>query len=194
MGLLDSFRRSHEPRSILGQGLMLRFPAMEDYAQWLHLRSISRDFLVPWEPSWPSDDLTLPAWRYRIRRYREMTTLDQTYPYFIFNSERRLLGGITLSNVRRGVAQTATLGYWIGEPFARQGHMARALAALLPHAFAELHLHRVEAACLPRNEASIRLLRKSGFSEEGYARAYLQINGRWEDHLLFARLAQDPAP
>ena len=99
-----------------------------------------------------------------------------------------MLGALTLSNVRRGVAQMATLGYWIGAPFARQGYMTDALQALLPFAFDHLHLHRVEAACLPRNDASIALLRRAGFEQEGLARSYLKINGAWQDHLLFARL------
>jgi ribosomal-protein-alanine N-acetyltransferase len=189
MGLLSTFLKSPEPPRIAGRGVELRFPAKQDFAAWAHLRDASRSFLEPWEPTWPVDDLTLAAYRYRIQRYREMVSLDQAYPYFIFNDDDEIVGAVTLSHVRRGVAQMATLGYWTGARFARQGYMGRALAALLPHAFSTLQLHRVEAACLPRNEASIRLLKRSGFEQEGFARAYLQINGRWEDHLLFGRTA-----
>ena len=103
-----------------------------------------------------------------------------------------LVGGITLSNVRRGVAQAGNLGYWIGEPHARRGHMNAAVRALLPFAFGGLRLHRVEAACIPSNAASIRLLERNGFTREGYAREYLCINGIWQDHLLYARLKDDP--
>jgi [ribosomal protein S5]-alanine N-acetyltransferase len=188
MGLLETFRRPVEPRSIFGNGVMLRFPTVDDYVAWSALRSDSRSFLQPWEPSWPADDLTLPAFRNRIRRYRELAAEDLCYPYFIYAEGRRLLGAVTLANVRRGVAQTATLGYWIGKPHAQQGHMGRALAVLMSHAFSELSLHRIEAACLPRNAASIALLKRAGFEQEGYARAYLQIAGQWEDHLLFAKL------
>jgi ribosomal-protein-alanine N-acetyltransferase len=102
-----------------------------------------------------------------------------------------LLGGLTLANVRRGVAQAGSLGYWIGEPYARRGYMAASVRALLPFAFGGLRLHRVEAACIPSNSASIRLLEKSGFTREGYAREYLCINGIWQDHLLYARLKDD---
>jgi len=189
MGLLESFRKPVEPRSIFGSGLMLRFPAMEDYAAWAQLREQSRGFLEPWEPVWPADDLTLAAYRFRIRRYRDLAADDTCYPYFIFADGRRLLGAVTLTNVRRGVAQTATLGYWIGEAHARQGYMNRAIALLLPHAFTALSLHRLEAACLPRNQASIALLQRAGFEREGFAKSYLQIAGRWEDHLLFAKVA-----
>ena len=102
-----------------------------------------------------------------------------------------LLGGITFSNVRRGVAQSASLGYWIGAPHAHQGYMTEALSAVLDFAFDHLALHRVEAACLPDNEASQGLLLKIGFQDEGYARQYLRINGRWQDHRLFALLKGD---
>ncbi len=187
MAFLMSFRRSSDPSALAGQGLALRFPVMEDFAQWCELRARSRAFLEPWEPRWPDDELALASFRHRIRRYRELIAEDVCYPYFILHGEK-LLGAVTLSNVRRGVAQTATLGYWIGEPHARRGHMGRALSVLLPHAFGGLNLHRVEAACLPRNAASICLLERAGFAREGQARAYLQIAGTWEDHLLFGKV------
>jgi len=173
---------------LTGQGVSLRFPQTDDFPQWSLLRSQSRSFLEPWEPVWPEDELSSSAFRYRIRRYRDLREEDLCYPYFIFAGET-LVGAVTLSNVRRGVAQCGTLGYWIGEPHIRQGYMSRALDVLVPHCFSALALHRVEAACLPRNAASIRLLEKSGFEREGYARSYLRIAGKWEDHLLFARVA-----
>lgn len=188
MGFLEAFRRGPDQRDISGQGLLLRYPVMEDHGQWAQLRAGSRAFLEPWEPTWPDDELLAASFRHRIRRYRDLIAEDLCYPYFIFKGDV-LLGAVTLSNVRRGVAQTATLGYWIGETHSRQGHMGRALSLLLPHAFSALGLHRVEAACLPRNAASIRLLESAGFAREGHARAYLKIAGRWEDHLLFGRVA-----
>ncbi len=188
MGFFDPFRKAILPRPIMGDGTMLRFPAMEDYAAWAALRSNSRRFLEPWEPLWPQDDLSAAAFRYRIRRYRELALDDVCYPYFIFDGAGTLQGAVTLNNVRRGVAQCATLGYWIGEPFARKGRMTEAIMLLVPYAFSQLGLHRLEAACLPRNDASIRLLQKTGFEREGYARSYLKIAGHWEDHLLFARM------
>jgi ribosomal-protein-alanine N-acetyltransferase len=187
MGFLGAFRRGADQREIAGHGLSLRFPVMEDHDQWAKLRHGSSSFLKPWEPTWLDDELTAASFRHRIRRYRELTGEDLCYPYFIFRADE-LLGAVTLSNVRRGVAQTATLGYWIGEPHARQGHMSKALTLLLPHAHSVLNLHRVEAACLPRNTASIRLLERAGFEREGQARAYLKIAGRWEDHLLFGKV------
>ena len=105
-----------------------------------------------------------------------------------------MLGGISLTNVRRGVAETCSFGYWIGERHARQGYMTEGLQLVLAFAFDALRLHRVEAACLPHNAPSRGLLLKSGFREEGYAREYLCIDGRWQDHVLFALLKEDWAP
>lgn len=176
-------------------GVRLRAPAMGDYPQWAQLRARSRAFLTPWEPSWPTDDLTRTAFRRRLRRYAQEIRDDQSYPFFGFdNASGALVGGITLGNVRRGVAQSAVIGYWIGEPYARRGYMSRIVPAIVAFAFDRLGLHRVEAACLPTNAASIRLLEKSGFSQEGYARRYLCINGTWQDHLLYAMMDDDPRP
>jgi ribosomal-protein-alanine N-acetyltransferase len=166
---------------------------MSDYAAWSELRETSRKFLAPWEPTWPADDLTRPAFRQRIRRYSEDVRADQAYPFFVFRQDdNTLVGGLTLANIRRGVAQAGSLGYWVGLPYIRRGHMTAAVRALIPVAFDMLRLHRLEAACIPTNLASMRLLEKSGFRREGYAREYLCINGTWQDHLLYARLQSDP--
>ena len=178
--------------TIEGDGIFLRAPQMSDYSEWATLREASRAFLTPWEPTWPADDLSRSAFRRRLRRYAEDQRSDQSYAFFLFcKSDHALTGGLTLANIRRGVAQAGSLGYWIGEPFARRGLMSGAVRALVPFAFGSLRLHRLEAACIPSNAASIRLLENAGFSREGYARQYLCINGLWQDHLLFARLASD---
>jgi [ribosomal protein S5]-alanine N-acetyltransferase len=173
--------------------VVLRQPQMSDHPEWATLRDQSREFLKPWEPIWPVDDLTRGAFRRRLKRYAEDQRADQAYSFFIFRkTDNALVGGITLANVRRGVAQAGSIGYWVGEPFARDGLMSAALHVLIPFSFATLRLHRVEAACIPTNVASIRLLEKSGFQREGYARQYLCINGLWQDHLLYARVKDDP--
>jgi ribosomal-protein-alanine N-acetyltransferase len=179
-----------EPLPIVeGDGVFLRAPQMADYSEWTTLREASRAFLTPWEPTWPSDDLSRSAFRRRLRRYAEDQRADTSYAFFLFRkSDEALVGGLTLANIRRGVAQAGSLGYWIGEPFARRGLMSGAVQGLVPFAFGSLRLHRLEAACIPSNTASIRLLEKVGFVREGYAREYLCINGLWQDHLLFAHL------
>lgn len=180
---------------IRGEGVYLRPSEMRDYAQWAELRERSRDFLTPWEPVWPLDDLTRASFRYRVRRHAEEMARDESYTFFVFREgDDRLLGGLSLGHVRRGVAQAATLGYWMGAPYAGQGYMSRAVRAVLDYAFKRQGFHRIEAACVPNNEASKRLLERLGFTQEGYARSYLNINGQWRDHLLFALLDTDPQP
>ncbi|MFG1479271.1 GNAT family protein [Xanthobacter sp. V4C-4] len=178
--------------TIEGERVYLRVPQMKDFPAWRDLRSASRAFLTPWEPVWPADDLSRGAFRRRLRRYARDMLADEAYPLLVFRqSDHQLLGGLTLSNVRRGVCQAASLGYWMGAPFAGQGYMKAAVTALLPVAHEVLHLHRVEAACMPSNQPSISLLEGCGFAREGYSREYLCINGTWEDHLMFARLRHD---
>jgi len=181
------------PPAIEGEGVTLRVPVLADYAEWAHLRELSREFLTPWEPVWPVDDLTRGAFRRRIQRYVEDQNNDLSYSFFVFRKEDDVMvGGLTIANIRRGVAQAGSLGYWMGEPFVRRGHMTDAVRAVAPFAFGALALHRLEAACIPNNTASSRLLVKCGFVREGMAREYLCINGKWQDHLLFARLRDDP--
>ena len=195
MAFFRSVSFSEQLPAIAGDTVVLRSPQMSDHAEWGSLRDASRDFLVPWEPTWPDDDLTRAAFRRRIKRYAEDQRGDLAYPFFIFRKvDSVLVGGLTLANIRRGCAQAASLGYWMGEPYAGQGYMTAAVRAVLPFAFGTLRLQRVEAACIPANGASIRLLEKTGFQREGFARQYLCINGVWQDHLLFARLRDDPEP
>lgn len=175
--------------SVMGEGVMLRTPQVTDHTEWAALREQSREFLTPWEPIWPADDLSRSAFRRRIRRYTEDLRSDQSYAFLIFRSaDGRLVGGLTLANVRRGVAQAGSLGYWMGLPYVRHGYMTAAVRAIIPFAFSTLRLHRLEAACIPTNTASIRLLENTSFIREGYAREYLCINGIWQDHLLYGRL------
>ncbi len=193
MAFFRTINFSEPIASIPGDGVTLRTPQMTDYAEWAAVREKSREFLIPWEPTWPVDDLTRGAFRRRIRRYAEDLRTDQGYAFVILrNRDGALVGGLTLANIRRGVAQAASLGYWMGLPFIRHGYMTAAVAAVIPFAFTTLRLHRLEAACIPTNTASIRLLEKTGFVREGYAREYLCINGIWQDHLLYACL-QEPA-
>ena len=179
-----------------GGGVVLRAPRARDYEAWSGLRRRSYGFLQPWEPLWPADDLERGAFRRRLATYSREIDAGTAYPFFIFDAaDDRLTGAITLSNIRRGVAQAATVGYWIGEPYAGRGRMTAAVRALSEFAFRGLGLHRLEAACVPENEPSRAVLLKAGFVQEGKARAYLKINGVWRDHLLFGMIsdaASDP--
>lgn len=180
---------------IRGEGVYLRASEMRDYAEWAEVREKSRSFLTPWEPLWPIDDLTRASFRYRVRRHAEEMARDEAYSFFIFREDDDvLIGGLSFGHVRRGVSQAATLGYWMGEPYAGKGYMTRAVRAACAYAFEKRGFHRIEAACLPNNEPSKRLLERVGFKQEGYARSYLNINGQWRDHLLYALLETDPVP
>ena len=189
MAFFRTVTLSEQLPAIVGDGVVLRAPQMSDYAEWAALREASREFLTPWEPTWPPDDLTRGSYRRRIKRYTEDQRSDLAYPFFVFRKhDNVLVGGLTLANIRRGVAQAGSLGYWTGLSFVRQGYMTAAVRALVPFAFNSLRLHRLEAACIPSNTGSIKLLEKTGFVREGYAREYLCINGVWQDHLLYGRL------
>lgn len=191
MSFLRSFSDEHLP-VVRGEGVWLRPPQGSDYEEWAALRDRSRAFLKPWEPTWPEDDLTRPAFRRRLRRYDEERRIGTAHSFFLFlNGTQELIGGVTISNIRRSVAQTGTVGYWMGQPYHGRGYMTAGVRALIPYAFGALRLRRLEAACLPTNGPSIRLLEKVGFSREGYAREYLCIDGVWQDHLLFALLRGD---
>lgn len=178
-----------------GNGIYLRVPKISDFEEWAALRRASREFLAPWEPVWPEDDLTRGAFRRRIRRYERDLHEESGYAFLAFRkSDNAMLGGATLTNLRRGAAQAGSLGYWMGKAFAGQGYMSAAVSALLPFSHAMLRIRRIEAACLANNAASIRLLEKMNFVREGVARQYLSIAGSWQDHLLYARIATDPLP
>ncbi len=190
MALLDWMNERNGP-VIEADGVVLRAPRLTDHSEWADLRELSRDYLQPWEPTWSADDLGKPAFRRRIALYDRERELGNAWPFFAFDRAGNLVGGITLSNVRRGIAESGTLGYWIGQPFAGLGHATGAVRAISRYAFRSLGLHRLEAACVPSNAASRRVLEKSGFRLEGEARAYLKINGVWADHLLFGLLENE---
>jgi [ribosomal protein S5]-alanine N-acetyltransferase len=193
MALLRAATASDLGPVIESERVMLRTPQMSDYPAWAELRASSREFLVPWEPVWASDELSRTSFRRRVRHYLRDLREDVGYALFVYSAATgALVGGLTLCNVRRGVTQSCTLGYWVGAKYARQGYMTAAVRAVVPFVFDSLELHRLEAACLPTNAASMRLLEKIGFQREGLARRYLRINGVWQDHLLYALLDSDP--
>jgi ribosomal-protein-alanine N-acetyltransferase len=172
--------------------LTLRPPTHSDYRAWAALRRESADFLVPWEPSWSGDHLTRKAFTNRVYWAQRSVGNGSALPLFLFRrGDDVLLGAITLDNIRRGPAQAGTLGYWTGAMHARQGYMREAIGAVVHHAFTRLDLSRIEAACLPENGASRGLLESCGFKYEGVAQSYLQIDGRWRTHVLYASLRSD---
>lgn len=192
MAFLRSSSGHDSALTLHGRSVWMRAPLMADYVAWAELRAMSRDHLTPWEPQWQRDELSRSAFRRRVRHYQREAREDLGYAFLIFSeADDQLIGGLTLSNVRRGVTQAGVLGYWIGKPFAGRGHMTEAVRAAVGFAFDTLHLHRLEAATMPSNIASIRVLEHNGFRREGFARQLLKINGVWEDHLLHGLLSGD---
>lgn len=183
-------RRSAPPR-LETERLVLRLPVHADFHAWTGLREQSRAFLTPWEPVWHADHLSRRAFTNRVYWAARASRAGTALPLFMIRRDGVLVGAVTLDTIRRGPAQTGTLGYWVGVSFARQGYMREALAAVVAHAFGPMDLSRLEAACLPENAASRGVLETSGFKYEGVAQGYLQINGRWRNHVLYSNLRHD---
>ncbi|EEW25400.1 GNAT family N-acetyltransferase [Rhodobacter ferrooxidans] len=172
--------------------MTLRLPVQGDFRAWAGLREVSATFLVPWEPVWAEDHLGRKAFVNRVTWAARAQAQGTALPLVLIRrSDSQLLGAITLDNIRRGPVQAGTLGYWIGQPFARQGFMREAILAVVHHAFTVMDLSRIEAACLPENTPSRGVLEKTGFKYEGVAQSYLQIAGRWRNHVLYANLRGD---
>lgn len=185
------FLRRRKPQ-VETERMLLRLPLHSDYRDWASLREESRAFLIPWEPAWSAEHLSRKAFANRVYWAARAEAAGTALPFFLIERiSGRVLGAITLDNIRRGPAQAGTLGYWVGARYARQGFMREAIAAVVDHAFGPMDLSRIEAACLPENAASRGVLEKSGFKYEGVAQSYLQINGRWRNHVLYANLRPD---
>jgi ribosomal-protein-alanine N-acetyltransferase len=170
----------------------LRLPEVGDHLKWVEQRQQSAQFLSEWEPVWAPDHFSKRAFQNRVYWANKTFTSNNGLPLFVIrNEDQQLLGAITLDNIRRGPAQSGTLGYWIGAEFARMGYMSEAIKAVVAFSFAKLDLSRIEAATLPENKPSRGLLEKSGFKYEGVAQSYLQIAGRWRTHVLYSNLRID---
>ena len=179
-------------KKLTGERVFLRPPKRRDALKWQKLRMSSKSFLVPWEPSWDASSCTRRAYLRYFKNSNYLANMDRAYSFLIFKTDdKTLLGGINVGNVRRGVAQSASLGYWIGEKHSRNGYMKEALKLLIPSLFIDLRLNRIEAATLEENIASKNLLKKIGFKKEGVLRKYLKINGTWRDHILYGLLEND---
>ena len=179
-------------KKLTGERVFLRPPKRRDALKWQKLRMSSKSFLVPWEPSWDASSCTRRAYLRYFKNSNYLANMDRAYSFLIFKKDdKTLLGGINIGNVRRGVSQSASLGYWIGEKYSRNGYMKEALKLLIPSLFVDLRLNRIEAATLEENIASKNLLKKIGFKKEGLLRKYLKINGTWRDHILYGLLEND---
>ena len=179
-------------KKLSGERVFLRPPKRRDALKWQKLRLASKSFLVPWEPAWDASSCSRRAFIRYFKNSNYLANMDRAYSFLIFNIEdKSLLGGVNVGNVRRGVSQSASLGYWIGKQHSKKGYMKEALDILIPSLFLDLQLNRIEAATLENNLASKNLLNKIGFKKEGKLRKYLKINGEWQDHVLYSLLEYD---
>lgn len=171
---------------LTGKRIILRPPAPIDWEEWARLRSDSRNTLVPFEPAWHEESLSKKMFTARLSRQSREWAAGRSCSFLIFKGDdQTLLGGINMNNITRGAAQSCSLGYWLGERHQGQGYMGEAMRLVMIYGFDALKLHRINAATLPHNGKSMKLLRRHGFEEEGFAKSYLQINGTWQDHFLF---------
>ena len=189
-------KRGQIPKPIfepcVGGGVYLRVPSWSEFEEWVKLRRNNRGHLQPWEPTWQDKHLTRQSYKTRISQFKSMITSDNGYPFHVFRADdNRLVGACNITFVRRGSLQCAHIGYWIGQEYGRNGFARASLKAALRFAFDDLGLHRLSAAVQASNQASIQLLETTGFVREGLARNYLKIDGRWQDHLIYAKLSTD---
>ena len=174
---------------LFGKKVILRNPKKENWREWAELRQRSRNFLQPWEPKWPNDFLTKGSFIRFINIIDISLKKKTSYNFFIFHSKtNNLMGGISLSNFKSEAYKSITIGYWMGEEYAGKGYMKDSLKIICDYCFIDLGLNRIEAACLPKNLKSKKVLLNVGFKIEGYAKKYLNINGKLEDHLLLAKI------
>ena len=172
----------------IGEKVILAQPRYCDAQQWLSLRSEGREAFQRREPTWSQSHITKQYYRSYIREYVSARRRDLGYAFFVWDAGfEHLMGACHITNMRRGAAQMATLGYWMGEPYQRNGYMSEAVKLVCIYAFDVLKLHRLEAACMVDNIASCRVLENNLFQYEGRAENYLKLNGSWEDHVLYGR-------
>ena len=173
------------------KNLELRTPRYSDYEQWRDVREHSKAFLEPWEPKRDNDFFKRNAFNNRVKWAKKSAKANQAYQFFIFDSYQTLLGSVTIENIRKGPSNAATLGYWLGKQHTGKGFMREAVLNIVDFSFNRLTISRLEAATLPENKPSRILLEKVGFKYEGVGQSYLQINGRWRNHVLYGLLRND---
>jgi ribosomal-protein-alanine N-acetyltransferase len=185
---LQGNRRKQQVRGTnadVSERVVLRLPTARDRRELLALRRANRRFLERWEPRGPRGRPNFgPS---AIDRFLKQARTDANRKFLVcLREDGSIIGQVSLNNIVRGALQSCAMGYWIGKKHSRQGLMTEAVDLALRHAFAKLKLHRVEANLMPVNNASRALAKKCGLRFEGVSMAFIQINGRWEDHERWA--------
>lgn len=171
---------------LAGARVVLQPPRMRDWGDWADVRARNYAALQPFEPTWPPDCLSPGFFKRRLRRQQADWQADLARYFLIrLQEDGALIGGININNMTLGAARHGSLGYWLDQDYRGQGYMQESIKCVLSYAFEAMALQRVHAACIPDNDKSMNVLRRCGFVQEGFARAYMQINGQWRDHYLF---------
>jgi ribosomal-protein-alanine N-acetyltransferase len=182
--------RTGRETSLVGPRVMLRALDAADHEAWRTIRIGSRDWLEPWEPlpepGSPDPVTDREAFRARCGAWERQRQFDTAYGFGLFLHDGTLIGEISLGSVLRGPFQSCFIGYWISADHAGRGYVPEGVVLIIRFGFAELGLHRMEAAIVPRNEKSRRVVEKLGLRDEGTASRFLQIQGVWEDHVRYA--------
>ena len=177
---------------IPGDRIVLKPAHKSDYEEWADCRRASRDHLEPWEPRWPEDAHSRDDWKRRILAWNAGWKAGNSHVFLIRTIEdNALVGGVSITNVRKWPAQSASLGYWLACTHEGKGYMREAVKLCCAWAFDELRLERIEAGTLRENTRSRKVLAACGFLMEGIARAYLEIDGVRRDHILYGLVRRD---
>jgi ribosomal-protein-alanine N-acetyltransferase len=168
--------------------LFLGLPEPADAAAIVAYYEENRAHLEPWSPSWPAGFFTEEFWRDQARSARQdFRAGTAVRMVFVLRAKpRRVIGNLSLTQVFRGPAHHCVMGYSLTRDLQGHGYMLEAVRAAVTYAFEELRLHRVSASYMPHNRRSAAVLRRAGFTIEGYACDYIRIDGRWEDHIMTA--------
>ncbi|MGH2753129.1 MAG: GNAT family N-acetyltransferase [Actinomycetota bacterium] len=178
-----------------GRSVYLRRLSEADAPALLAVRLANRGFLEPYEPQRSEDFYTLRSQKEQIKVGELQWRSDQRYAFGVFDlMSDRLVGNVALSNIVRGAWQNATLGYFIAQERGGRGLGTEAVGLIVDFGFDTASLHRVQAGVMPRNRASVRILEKNGFRHEGFSPRYLNINGVWQDHEMYAITAEEWSP
>jgi ribosomal-protein-alanine N-acetyltransferase len=172
---------------------VLRPLAQRDREAWRRVRASNVAWLAPWDATAPAHSHAQPrSFSSMVRQLRREARAGRQLPFAV-EFEGTFVGQLTVSNVVRGSAQYASVGYWIDEAYAGRGITTRAVAMAIDHCFTSVGLHRIEVAIRPENTSSLRVVEKLGIKEMGYAPRYLHIDGDWRDHQLFS-ITREEAP
>ena len=173
--------------------MRLRPIAQGDGDAWRRVRHANRSWLARWDATAPSGSQAQPrSYASMVRQLRREARDGRQLP-FVVEYQGRFVGQLTISNIVRGSAQFASVGYWIDQAYAGRGIIPRAVAMAVDHCFGPVGLHRVEVAIRPENVSSLRVVEKLGIREVGFAPRFLHIDGEWRDHRIFA-ITREEAP